>query len=782
MYAVIVALVVIALLAAVLLGVRPIRRALLSAPIFNLYRKVLPQMSDTERDALEAGTVWWEGELFRGRPDWSRLLAYPRPQLTDEERRFLDNQAETACRMVNDWHVTQERFDLPAGVWNYLKTEGFLGMIIPKQYGGLAFSAYAHSEIVTKLSTRSSALAVSVMVPNSLGPAELLLHYGTEEQKNHYLPRLARGEEVPAFALTSPWAGSDAAAIPDSGIVCKGEWQGREVIGMRVTWDKRYITLAPVCTLLGLAFRLYDPDGLLGGKKDLGITCALVPHDHPGVDTGRRHFPLNAMFMNGPTRGADVFMPLDFIIGGPAMAGQGWRMLMECLAAGRSISLPSSNTGMSKLTARAVGGYARVRSQFRMPVGKFEGVEEALARIGGHTYMMDAARTMTAGAVDLGEKPSVVSAIVKYHVTERARQVVNDGMDVIGGKGICLGPSNFLGRAYQQIPIGITVEGANILTRSLIIFGQGAIRCHPYVLAEMQAAQSPDRKRGLDDFDAAFWGHAGFVVRNTFRALGTSLTGARFAAVNADVSPAMKRYYQLLGRYSAAFAMLADTSMLVLGGSLKRRERLSARLGDVLSQMYLISATLKRFEDEGRQAADAPLAHWSIQDALCKLQDAFDGVLDNFPNRAVAWIIRRIVFPWGHRQIPPSDQLGQDVARLLISPSATRDRLTAGCHLPATADEPVGAIEQALAATLDAEPIEAKIRELEKRGVLDGNPQANVRDIADAAVAIGGITAEEYAVVKRRNRLRDTVVKVDDFPFDLGAADADRPTAERKVA
>ncbi|MGN6657365.1 MAG: acyl-CoA dehydrogenase [Achromobacter mucicolens] len=782
MYAVIVALVVIALLAAVLLGVRPIRRALLSAPIFNLYRKVLPQMSDTERDALEAGTVWWEGELFGGRPDWSRLLAYPRPQLTDEEQRFLDNQAETACRMVNDWHVTQERFDLPADVWNYLKTEGFLGMIIPKQYGGLAFSAYAHSEIVTKLSTRSSALAVSVMVPNSLGPAELLLHYGTEEQKNHYLPRLARGEEVPAFALTSPWAGSDAAAIPDSGIVCKGEWQGREVIGMRVTWDKRYITLAPVCTLLGLAFRLYDPDGLLGGKKDLGITCALVPHDHPGVDTGRRHFPLNAMFMNGPTRGNDVFMPLDFIIGGPAMAGQGWRMLMECLAAGRSISLPSSNTGMSKLTARAVGGYARVRSQFRMPVGKFEGVEEALARIGGHTYMMDAARTMTAGAVDLGEKPSVVSAIVKYHVTERARQVVNDGMDVIGGKGICLGPSNFLGRAYQQIPIGITVEGANILTRSLIIFGQGAIRCHPYVLAEMQAAQSPDRKRGLDDFDAAFWGHAGFVVRNTFRALGTSLTGARFAAVNADVSPAMKRYYQLLGRYSAAFAMLADTSMLVLGGSLKRRERLSARLGDVLSQMYLISATLKRFEDDGRQAADAPLAHWSIQDALCKLQDAFDGVLDNFPNRAVAWIIRRIVFPWGHSQIPPSDQLGQDVARLLISPSATRDRLTAGCHLPATADEPVGAIEQALAATLDAEPIEAKIRELEKRGVLDGNPQANVRDIADAAVAIGGITAEEYAVVKRRNRLRDTVVKVDDFPFDLGAADADRPTAERKVA
>lgn len=782
MSAVILTLVVIAVLAAIVLGVRPLRRALLSAPIFNLYRKVLPQMSDTERDALEAGTVWWEGELFRGRPDWSRLLAYPRPRLTDAEQQFLDNQAEQACRMVNDWSVTQERYDLPADVWTYLKTQGFLGMIIPKEYGGLGFSAYAHSEIVTKLSTRSSALAVSVMVPNSLGPAELLLHYGTDEQKNHYLPRLARGDEVPAFALTSPWAGSDAAAIPDSGIVCKGEWQGREVIGMRVTWDKRYITLAPVCTLLGLAFRLYDPDGLLGGKKDLGITCALVPHDHPGVDTGRRHFPLNAMFMNGPTRGTDVFMPLDFIIGGPAMAGQGWRMLMECLAAGRSISLPSSNTGMSKLTARAVGGYARVRSQFRMPVGKFEGVEEALARIGGHTYMMDAARSMTAGAVDLGEKPSVVSAIVKYHVTERARQVVNDGMDVIGGKGICLGPNNFLGRAYQQIPIGITVEGANILTRSLIIFGQGAIRCHPYVLAEMQAAQSPNAKQGLDDFDRAFWGHVGFVAKNTLRTLGTALTGARFVAVNADVAPDMKGYYQLLSRYSAAFALLADSMMLVLGGSLKRRERLSARLGDVLSQMYLISATLKRFEDEGRQAADAPLARWSIQDALFKLQEAFDGVLANTPNRFVAWTLARLIFPWGRTQTPPSDALGQDVARLLINPSATRDRLTSGCHLPATADEPVGAIELALAATLAAEPIEAKIRELEKRGALQGNPQANVRDIADAAYAAGGITAEEYAVVKQRNSLRDTVVHVDDFPFDLGKAQADRPAAERKVA
>lgn len=767
------------LLAALALAVAPLRRALLTRPILAAYRKALPQMSDTERDALEAGTVWWEGELFSGKPRWERLLAYPRPRLTAQEQAFMDGPATEVCAMVSDWNITQERYDLPVEVWDKLKRDGFFGMIIPKAYGGLEFSAFAHSEIVTRLSTRCSALAVSVMVPNSLGPAELLLHYGTEEQKSHYLPRLARGDEIPAFALTSPWAGSDAAAIPDFGIVCKGEWQGREVLGMRVTWDKRYITLAPVCTLLGLAFRLYDPDGLLGARRDIGITCALVPHDHPGVDTGRRHFPLNAMFMNGPTRGNDVFMPLDFIIGGPAMAGHGWRMLMECLAAGRSISLPSSNTGMAKLTARAVGGYARVRSQFRMPVGKFEGVEEALARIGGHTYAMDAARAMTAGAIDLGEKPSVVSAIVKYHVTERARQVVNDGMDVIGGKGICLGPSNFLGRAYQQLPIGITVEGANILTRSLIIFGQGAIRCHPHVLAEMQAAQLPKADEALPAFDRAFWGHVRFVLGNFARAAGTALTGARFARAPADAAPEMLPYYRQLSRLSAAFALTADTCMLVLGGSLKRRERISARLGDVLAQMYLASAVLKRFEDEGRQAADAPLAHWALQDALLRAQDAFDGVLANVPQRAVAGLLRAVIYPWGRPNRAPADRLGQEVARLLIAPGESRDRLTAGCYLPASTDEPVGAIEAALAATVRAEPAEQRLRALEKGGVLDGNPQANVRDIAQAAHAAGALGAEDYAIIAERNRLRDLVIGVDDFPFDFGVTGAARPAARR---
>ncbi|MBP6019693.1 MAG: acyl-CoA dehydrogenase [Burkholderiaceae bacterium] len=756
------------IIASVLVLKRPSwRYALISRRVFRLYRKIVPEMSRTEQDALEAGTVWWESALFQGRPSWAALHAIPKPTLTPEEQDFLDHEVTTVCGMVDDWDMTRHSHDLPPAVWDYIKEHRFLSLIIPKEYGGRGFSALAHSEVVTKLSTRNSALSVTVMVPNSLGPAELLLHYGTEEQKNHYLPRLANGQEIPAFALTSPWAGSDAAAIPDHGIVCMGSWEGQEVLGMRVTWDKRYITLAPVCTLLGLAFRLYDPDGLLGGDQDLGITCALVPANHPGVETGRRHFPLDAMFMNGPTRGVDVFMPLSFIIGGPAMAGQGWRMLMECLAAGRAISLPSSFSGMAKLTTLAVGAYCRVRSQFRLPIGKFEGIEEALARIGGNTYLMDAARHMTAGAVDLGQQPSVISAIMKYHLTERGRSVVNDGMDIIGGKGICLGPNNFLGRAYQQIPVGITVEGANILTRSLIIFGQGAIRCHPYVLAEMQAVAQPDAQRGLEDFDRALFGHIRYTLGNALRALGHGLTGARMVRLDTRVAPDMATYYRQLSRFSAAFAMQADASMLVLGGCLKMRESLSARLGDVLSQMYLISATLKRYEDEGRQSDDAPLAHWAIQDAFYKLQTAYDGVLANFPNRIIAWKLGFLTFPLGRPFAPPSDRLNHQVARLLITPSETRNRLTAGCYAPDDEYDPVGMIEAAMLATLAAEPIERKMRQFEKAGSLANNPTANVRDIAQAVHAAGGITDDEYAIVARRNVLRDRVIAVDNFPFDL---------------
>ena len=759
-----------------LFAVPPLRRALVTRRIFAVYRRMLPQMSQTEKEALEAGSVWWEGELFHGRPDWSKLLAYPQPKLTAEEQAFLDNETEELCRLSDDWVSSHYDHDLSPAAWKCLKEKGFLGMIIPKQYGGLGFSAYAHSQVVTKLSTRCAATAVSVMVPNSLGPAELLLHYGTEEQKNHYLPRLARGLDIPCFALTSPWAGSDAAAIPDRGIVCKGLWQGREVIGMRVTWDKRYITLAPIATVVGLAFRLYDPERLLGPVEDIGITCALVPADHPGVETGRRHFPLNAAWMNGPTRGHEVFMPLDFIIGGPQMAGQGWRMLMECLAAGRAISLPASNTGMQKLAVRAVGGYARVRSQFKTAIGKFEGIQEPLARMGGNLYLCDAARVMTAGAIDLGEQPSVVSAIVKYHVTERARQSINDGMDILGGKGICLGPANFLGRAYQQVPVAITVEGANILTRSLIVFGQGAIRCHPYVMAEIQAAQHDD----LVAFDRALFAHIGHTIGNGLRALFTGLTGSHFVAVPSGVAPETRRYYQQLTRFSAAFAFLADVSMLVMGGDLKRKEKLSARMGDILSLMYLSSAVLKRYESEGRQQADAPLMHWAIWDSMFKAQNAFEGVVSNFPNKFVSTLLRRMIFPLGRPYVVPSDRLGGCVAELLIAPSATRDRLTAGMYLPRDAHDAVGVIELALEATLQAEPVQAKLRAAQKAGKLQAR---SAQELESQALAHGVITSAEHALLLRARELTAEVIKVDDFPFDLGLRRSEpNPVAQRAVA
>jgi acyl-CoA dehydrogenase len=757
-----------AALAAVFL-IKPLRRALITAPIFRAYRRILPQMSQTERDALEAGTVWWEGDLFSGRPDWTKLLGYPQPRLTAEEQAFLDNETETLCRISKEWETTHELMDLPPQAWQYIKEAGFLGMIIPKKYGGKEFSAYAHSQVITKLSTRCSAAAVTVMVPNSLGPAELLLHYGTEEQKSYYLPRLAKGQEIPCFALTNPYAGSDAASIPDYAVVCKASWEGREIVGMRVTWDKRYITLGPVATLLGLAFRLYDPEHLLGGIEDIGITCALIPTSLPGVNIGRRHLPLNAVFQNGPNSGKDVFMPMDWIIGGPKMAGQGWRMLMECLAAGRSISLPGSNTGMSKLAVRTVGAYARVRTQFKTPIGKFEGIQEPLARMGGYLYMADAARVMTAGAIDLGEKPSVVSGIVKYHITERARSIVCDGMDIVGGKGICLGPNNFLGRAWQQMPVSITVEGANILTRSLIIFGQGAVRCHPYVLKEMRAVAGAnadaDRRQALRDFDDAFFPHLGLSVSNWARAFVRGLTGSHFVRVPEGFAPETRRYVQQLSRFSAAFSYLADVSMATIGGDLKRKEKLSARLGDILSYLYLCSAALKRYEAEGRQQQDAPLMHWAIWDAMFKAQNAFEGVISNYPNRMIARLIRRTIFPLGRPYVVPSDDLGAQVANLLIEPSATRERLTAGMYVPRDEADPIGALELALEASVQAEAIEAKIRVAQKQGVIVGHTAG---ELVQAARAHKLISAAEVALLARRDELRDKVIHVDDFSPDFG--------------
>ena len=759
----------------VVLGVAPLRRQIVSRPVLRWYRGQLPAMSQTEREAIDAGSVWWDGDLFSGRPDWNKLLAVPRPRLTAEEQAFLDNETEQLCAMVSDWETTQIWQDLPPQAWQFIKDKGFLGMIIPKRYGGREFSATAHSLVIQKLASRCGAAAVHVMVPNSLGPAELLLNYGTEEQKNHYLPRLAKGLEIPCFGLTNPHAGSDAAAIPDSGVVCKGVWEGKEILGMRLTWEKRYITLGPISTLLGLAFRLHDPDHLLGDREDIGITCALVPSHTPGVNIGRRHNPLNAVFQNGPNWGKDVFMPLDWIIGGQKMAGQGWRMLMECLAAGRSISLPSSSTGYSKLAARATGAYARVRSQFKTAIGKFEGIEEPLARIGANLYAMDAARAMTAGAVDLGEKPSVISAIVKYHLTERGRAVINDAMDILGGKGICLGPNNFMGRSYQQLPIAITVEGANILTRNLIVFGQGAIRCHPYVLKEMRAAQDGD----LAAFDAAFFGHARHVVRNEARTFFTAITGSRFVRAPAGAAPQLRGYYRQLTRISSALAYAADISMLVLGGALKRKERISARLGDALSMLYLASATLKRFEDEGRQEADLPLVHWSVQDALFRAGEALHAVLANYPSRLWGALLRVVIFPLGRHFAPPSDKLGHEVARLLIAPSATRDRLSAGIYLPKAESDPLGCLEAALEAAIKAEAVEAKIRAAQKSGAIAGR---GPDELAQAALAAKIIAGEEMGLLKRFAQLRDEVIRVDHFPQDLGRAEAIPPAQPQRAA
>jgi acyl-CoA dehydrogenase len=750
----------------------PLRRALASRPLLALFRRILPQVSQTEQEALDAGTVWWDGELFSGRPDWAKLHAYPAPRLSAEERAFLDGPVNTLCEMLDEWRTVTELHDLPPHVWQYIKEQGFIGMIIPREYGGKGFSALAHSEVVMRLTTRSGTAAVSVMVPNSLGPAELLLHYGTREQKDYYLPRLAKGVEVPCFALTSPEAGSDAGGIPDFGIVCRGEWQGqRDVLGMRLAWEKRYITLGPIATLLGLAFRLYDPDHILGEREDIGITLALIPTDTPGVHIGRRHRPLNGAFMNGPNWGRDVFVPMQYVIGGVDYVGQGWKMLMNCLAAGRSISLPANAVGISKLCALTTGAYGRVRQQFRLPIGRFEGVEEAVARIGGNLYLMDAARTMTAGAIDLGEKPSVVSAIVKYHLTERGRQVINDAMDVHAGKGICMGPNNYLAFSYQQTPIAITVEGANILTRSMIIFGQGAIRGHPYVLKEIAATREQDAAKALRDFDAALFGHLAFVAANKARALWLGLTGARF--VPAPGGPETRRYYRQLTRLSSAFAFTADVAMFVLGGSLKRRERLSARLGDILSGLYLASAVLKRFRDDGSPAEDLPFVHWALQDALHRIEEAFHGFFDNLPSALVAGAVKRIVFPWGRVFRPPPDRLGSRVVGLMMAPGPARERLTRGAFVSKNPDDPVAALEAALAAVIAAEPIGAKIRRARERGEL----LARISDeMVEEALARGVIDADEKAAMDRAKALRRRVIMVDDFPKDLGSTEVHQTT------
>lgn len=747
------------------LNLTSLRQRLFSKPALRGFRNVMPPMSRTEQEAIDAGTTWWEGDLFQGKPDWQKLHNYPRPHLTAEEQAFLDGPVEEACRMANDFAITHELADLPPELWAYLKQHRFFAMIIKKEYGGLEFSAYAQARVLQKLAGVSGILAITVGVPNSLGPGELLQHYGTEEQKDHYLPRLARGDEIPCFALTSPEAGSDAGAIPDTGVVCMGEWQGQQVLGMRLTWNKRYITLAPVATVLGLAFKLSDPDGLLGDNPEPGITCALIPTHTPGVEIGNRHFPLNVPFQNGPTRGNNIFVPIDYIIGGPAMAGQGWRMLVECLSVGRGITLPSNSTGSLKSVALATGAYAHIRRQFKVAIGKMEGIEEPLARIAGNAYVMDAAATLITTGIMQGEKPAVLSAIVKYHCTHRGQRAIIDAMDIAGGKGIMLGDNNFLARAYQGAPIAITVEGANILTRSMIIFGQGAIRCHPWVLKEMDAAAKNDLSR----FDHALFSHIGHVGSSAVRSLWLGLTNGRTSA--APTRDATRHYYQQLNRLSANLALLSDISMAVLGGSLKRRERISARLGDVLSQMYLASATLKRYDEEGRHEADLPLVHWGVQDALHQAEVAMDDLLRNFPNRLAAGALRLAIFAGGKRCLPPSDKLDHKLAKLLQLPSATRSRLGRGQYLTPAEHNPAGQLEQALQDVMAAEVIHDRLCQQQKKHLSFTRLDA----LAQRALKEGLIDESEAQVLIRAEASRLKAINVDEFVPEALAAPKPQP-------
>nr|WP_282571237.1 acyl-CoA dehydrogenase [Methylonatrum kenyense] len=751
-----------------------VRRTVLTGRLFSLFKRVLPPMSRTERDALEAGDTWWEGELFKGRPDWSQLHDMPVGELSEREQSFIDNETERFCRLLDQDRMERSDHDMTPEAWDFALKNGFFSFIIPEQYGGLHFSAYAQSCIVSKIASRSFSAAVTVMVPNSLGPGELLMQYGTDEQKDHWLPRLADGREIPCFALTGTEAGSDAAAMQDVGIVCEQEYQGRKTLGIRLSFDKRYITLSPVATVLGLAFKMHDPDQLLGEQKEYGITCALVPTSHEGIRVGRRHFPMALSFMNGPVQGQDVFIPLDWIIGGPDMAGKGWRMLMECLSVGRGISLPALGTGAGKMAYRMTGAYARIRRQFRLPIGKFEGVQEAMARIGGHTYRIEAGRRLTAAAGDMGYRPSVVAAIAKFHMTEMMRVVVNDAMDVHGGRGIIFGPRNYLGYSYQSIPVGITVEGANILTRNLMIFGQGAIRCHPYVFAEMEAARADD----LAEFDRLLTRHVGYSINRGVRAFVLGLTGARLAT--APVSDDTARYYRQLERMSSALAFVSDVAMGVLGGELKRRERLSARLGDVLSELYLATAVLKMYHDAGRPQEQLPYVRWALDESLSRIYDAFDGFFRNFPRRLMAAGMRWLVFPLGRPYHAPEDADGQAIAESMMQSGGVRDQLTRFGSW--SADDPndcMGRMEHAMEVLDRMEPLYDRFLKLVAKREING---FTLQERLDSGVTQGLLTEDEARQLAEYDAIRLDCIVTDAFDKAELASGHGREAATEPVA
>lgn len=721
------------------------RRDRISRPIFRWARGAVPKLSDTERKAINAGEVWWDAELFTGNPDWEMLRSVEAPRLSEEEQAFLDGPCEELCAMLDDWEINFERGDMAPEIWQFMRDKGFFGMIIPKRYGGLEFSAYAHSEIVRKVTTRSLVAAVTVMVPNSLGPGELLLQFGTDEQRDYWLPRLATGEEMPAFALTSEEAGSDAAAMVDTGVVCRGNWQGEEVLGLRLNWAKRYITLGPVATVLGLAFRMLDPDGLLGDEENLGITCALIPTNLPGVEIGRRHIPSAQMFQNGPNQGHDVFVPLDHIIGGPENAGQGWTMLMSALAAGRGISLPSLSAAACAVAAHSSGAYSRIREQFGIPVSEFGGIQRRLGRLASGTYALDAARRLTCAGLDEGRKLAVISAIMKSNATYRMRDALDDAMDVHAGKAVIDGPKNYLSNIHRAVPVGITVEGANILTRNMIIFGQGAIRCHPHLLDEMLALEKEDDNEALDAFDKAFWAHVGHSVRTFFRAWSRAWTGGRLAP--APNVRQLRPLYRRLSRWAAAFALTSDMALLTLGGGLKKREMLSARLGDVLSELYILSATLKRWEDEGAQEDDLPLVHHAAEESFAKIGRSLDGVIANLSSRWAAWLLRIVTMPGGSR-LGPSDQLTKECAEILSEPSATRKRITAGIY-DGCATDGIRELTRAFYLVCETEPLRRKLR---KTG----------RTLEEARTS-GPLTAEEIAKLDEAEEARARAIAVDDF-------------------
>ncbi len=754
--------ILLALLSACILvptAITTFRRQYISSKAFAVFKKIMPTMSNTEKEALHAGTVTWEGDLFSGTPDFSALLKRAPATLSKREQAFLDTEVETLCSMLNDWEITHHHLDLPDNAWQYIKDKGFLSLIIPENYGGLNFSASAQAAILVKLYSASVTCATTVCVPNSLGPAELLLKYGTKSQKDYYLPRLAKGLDIPCFALTGPSAGSDAASIPDTGIVTRGLFNGEEVIGIKLNWNKRYITLAPVATVLGLAFRLFDPEGLIGELEDIGITCALIPVETHGVEIGKRHFPLNAAFMNGPTRGKDVFIPLDYIIGGVSMAGNGWRMLMECLGAGRAISLPSGAVGGCQLASFTTGAYARVRQQFGTAIANFEGIEEPLARIAARAYICNSALNMTVAAIDRGEKPAVASGILKYHTTELARLSALDSMDIHGGKGICLGPNNYIGRGYQSAPISITVEGANILTRCLIIFGQGAIRCHPYVLKELQSAERNDLKA----FDKALFGHIGHFFSMASRSLLLGITdGHMFSYEKGE----LKRPIQLINRYSAQLAFLSDFSMMALGASLKRREKISARLGDVLSLLYLASSVVKQYHDDNRPTEDWPVVDWALTDLFYQIEQTLNELIRNIGGRVVRVLLKAFIFPSGQKRKKPSDKLGQVVSKLITTNTQTRARLSPYLYKGVSDGSSIHKVEEAFQLVLANESLERQLLKLRKQGKLKSLAFDN---LIDEAVSQSFITQAEASQLQAMHAARSIVIAVDEFtPESLG--------------